>query len=67
MQFGWCGAVVVALLGAALLVRRFVPKPDVVTCLWLALVAFEMTRTCYESILPIPFYFSNILLAAAFA
>jgi exopolysaccharide production protein ExoQ len=69
MQFGWCGAFVVAglfFLGAALLVRRFLLKPDAMTCMWLALTAFEIVRTFYESIGPAPFYFSNVLLIAAF-
>src|SRR5262249_45389808 len=68
MQFGWCGAVVMAgvvLTGAALLVRRFILRPEPLMCLWLALVAFELIRTFYESIGPSPFYFSNVLLAAA--
>lgn len=70
MQFGWCGAVAIALLavaGVLLLARRFVLKPDTVTCFWLALVVFELTRSFYETIFPVPFYFSNVLLAAAFA
>lgn len=69
MQFGWCGAFVVAgvfLIGAALLVRRFLVRPDAMTCLWLALTAFEVVRTFYESIGPAPFYFSNVLLITAF-
>jgi exopolysaccharide production protein ExoQ len=70
VQFGWLGAalvVAVALTGTLLLVRRFVIKPDAMTCFWLALIAFELVRTFYETIGPMPFYFSNILLAAAFA
>jgi exopolysaccharide production protein ExoQ len=70
MQFGWCGAVFVGglvLAGVALLVRRFILRPDAMTCFWIAFVTFELVRTFYESIGPIPFYFSNILLAAAFA
>jgi exopolysaccharide production protein ExoQ len=70
MQFGWCGAVFIVLVtvaGVALLVRRFVLRPDLMTCFWLALVVFELTRSFYETIFPIPFYFSNVLLAAAFA
>ena len=70
MQFGWCGAVFIALVavaGVALLVRRFVLRPDLMTCFWLALVVFELTRSFYETIFPVPFYFSNLLLAAAFA
>jgi hypothetical protein len=34
--------------------------------MWLALAAFELVRTFYESIGPAPFYFSNILLITAF-
>jgi exopolysaccharide production protein ExoQ len=70
MQFGWLGALfvgAVAAAGVVLLVRRFVVRPDTMTCFWLAFVAFELVRTFYETIAPIPFYFSNILLAAAFA
>jgi exopolysaccharide production protein ExoQ len=70
VQFGWIGTFMVAavvLAGTVLLVRRFVLKPDAMTCFWLALIAFELVRTFYETIGPTPFYFSNILLAAAFA
>jgi hypothetical protein len=57
----------VFLAGAALLVRRFLIRPDAMTCAWLALVAFEVIRTGYESIGPTPFYFSNVLMITAFA
>ena len=70
MQFGWCGTIFIALvaaLGVTLLVRRFVLKPDMMICFWLALVVFELTRSFYESTFPAPFHFSNILLAAALA
>jgi exopolysaccharide production protein ExoQ len=68
MQFGWVGAVLLAavvLIGVLFLVGRYVRRPDALTCFWLALAAFELTRTFYESIGPMPFYFSNILIIAA--
>jgi exopolysaccharide production protein ExoQ len=68
MQFGWSGAVILAvtLTAAAIaLVCRFAVRPTVVTAVWLSLCGFELVRSFYESIGPMPFYFSNVLLAAA--
>jgi exopolysaccharide production protein ExoQ len=68
MQFGWVGAFVLAaivLVGVIFLVGRFFRRPDAVTCFWLAIIAFELTRMFYESLGPYPFYFSSILIVAA--
>lgn len=68
MQFGWVGSLTIAAVvavTAVALARRFVLHPSVALCLWLALCGFELVRSFFESIGPMPFYFSNVMLAAA--
>ena len=67
MQVGWIGTTVILLtilVGVGLLLRRFLAEPRIIHAYWLALIAFELTRTPYESVGPAPFYFSTVLVFA---
>jgi exopolysaccharide production protein ExoQ len=68
VSLGWVGLVLtalVALIGAAFLVRRFVEKPSIALVCWISLFLYMVARTPIETIGISPFYFSTCLAFAA--
>jgi exopolysaccharide production protein ExoQ len=69
VHLGWLGVVVcgvVAVAGIALLLRRVMTRPTLALCFWLSLLVYEFVRMPIETIGTAPFYFSTVLLFAAF-
>jgi exopolysaccharide production protein ExoQ len=69
VNLGWLGVVVfsiVAVAGIALLLRRVMTRPTLALCFWLSVLVYEFVRMPIEAIGTAPFYFSTVLLFAAF-
>jgi exopolysaccharide production protein ExoQ len=67
VHLGWLGLTVLAICAAVALVAmvvRFVTKPSLTWCFWLALLVYEFARMPLESIGLVPFYFSTVLIFA---
>jgi exopolysaccharide production protein ExoQ len=69
VHLGWLGIIVfgaVAVAGIALLLRRVMARPTLALCFWLSFLVYEFVRMPIETIGTAPFYFSTVLLFAAF-
>jgi exopolysaccharide production protein ExoQ len=70
VQLGWIGAslfCLLALAGAVGLARRYVVRPSLPLCFWIAIFVYALVRAPIEAVGYAPFYFSTILLFAAAA
>lgn len=68
VTLGWVGLILTAavvLLGAALLIRKFVTRPSIALVCWISLFLYQFARTPIETIGIAPFYFSTVLAFAA--
>lgn len=52
-------------LGAIMLIRKFVVRPNLSLCLWIAVLLYQVSRMGIEEIGNAPFYFSTALCYAA--
>lgn len=70
VQLGLVGAAVwclLALIGAGALIRRFIERPTLTTCFWLAYLVYAAVRTPVEAIGYAAFYYSTVLMVGAVA
>jgi len=68
IHFGWVGATLILgsfAMAAALLLRRLATSPSVPTCFYLSFLAYQLTRTPFESLMPSPNDFQTLLLFIA--
>jgi exopolysaccharide production protein ExoQ len=66
---GWMGIFVlglVALTGVVVLLRRVMTRPNLPLCFWSSIAVYEFVRMPIEAIGTAPFYYSTVLLFAAF-
>jgi exopolysaccharide production protein ExoQ len=69
VHLGWVGLFVLgvtALIGAALLIHRVTTRPTLALCFWSSILVYDLVRMPIETIGITPFYFSTVLLFAAF-
>lgn len=69
VHLGWVGLFVlgtVALIGCVVLFHRFLTRPSAMLCFWSSIVVYDLVRMPIETIGVTPFYFSTVLLFAAF-
>lgn len=69
VTLGWVGLILcaaIALAGVFALVRRFVRKPSLTLVCWVAILLYQVARMPIETIGVAPFYFSTLLMFAAF-
>jgi exopolysaccharide production protein ExoQ len=69
VTLGWVGLILcatIALIGVFMLVKRFVLKPSLALCCWIAILLYQVARMPIETIGVAPFYFSTLLMFAAF-
>lgn len=69
VHLGWVGLFVLgitALIGAALLIHRVMTRPTLALCFWTSIAIYDLVRMPIETIGITPFYFSTVLLFAAF-
>ena len=69
VTLGWVGLVlcaVIALIGVFALIRRFVRQPSLTLVCWIAILLYQVARMPIETIGVAPFYFSTLLMFAAF-
>jgi exopolysaccharide production protein ExoQ len=67
VHLGWLGLVILSLaaaVGFVAMVVRFITRPSLTWCFWLALLVYELARMPVESIGLVPFYFSTVLIFA---
>lgn len=69
VTLGWVGLILfaaVAIVGVFALIRRFVRKPSLSLVCWIAILLYQVARMPIETIGVAPFYFSTLLMFAAF-
>jgi exopolysaccharide production protein ExoQ len=69
VHLGWVGlviAIIVALAGIGILLRRMMVQPTLALCFWLSLTAYELFRTPIETVGVTPFYYSTVMVFVAF-
>lgn len=69
VTLGWVGLIlcaIIALIGVFMLIRRFVQRPSLALVCWIAILLYQVARMPIETIGVAPFYFSTLLMFAAF-
>ncbi len=70
VQVGWFGLTVICvtiIVALTLLIARFIKKPNMILCLWLGMLVYQMVRMPIEYIGFTEFFTSTVLMYAALA